>query len=174
MVDGLAHDHRARSGEENLLASLQGPVDLEVRVLCRCDRLARFLYVLVERFDEIFGPLVGVSWITAKVERCLGHGIGNPARHSCHELGEVSQRERFGMRLEFSFVGGNSLDHFASCGHFLVEFRQQCVSDAHVISANRFIVDLVCSPIASASTRHHHLGLAPRITHSSDTTSRAP
>jgi hypothetical protein len=132
MVDRLSHDHGTRSGEENLVTAFERPADGIIRILRRGDRLARFLYMLVERLDKILGFLVRVSRILAEVQRSLSHGVGDPARHSGDELGEMSERKGLRVRLELSFVGGDSLDHLAGRCHLLIELGQQRVANAHV------------------------------------------
>src|SRR5207249_4906866 len=91
----------------------------------------RLLDVPVEALDQRLGGLVAVARRAAQVELCLAHRQGNPPGHARYELRQVTQRERFLVRLPRSLVARHSLEQAPRGRHLLVEFGEERFGNAH-------------------------------------------
>ena len=131
MVDVLPHHGDAREREEDPIAEGERPGDHEVLVSGPGQCATRLLDVPVEALDQRLGGLVAVARRAAQVELCLAHRQGNPPGHARYELRQVTQRERFLVRLPRSLVARHSLEQAPRGRHLLVEFGEERFGNAH-------------------------------------------
>src|SRR5688572_22240950 len=131
MVDVLAHHDSAGCGEDHLVSHLQEPQNAEVIVRGGRQRFARLTHVAVELGDERLRLLEAVALGLREIDLGAANRFRDPARHRRHELREMPERERLGVWLPLSLLGGHAFEQPSGRRHLLVELWNQILADGH-------------------------------------------
>src|SRR5690606_41226567 len=103
---------------------LERPRLLERLTRHRAERLPGSLHATIELRQQGLRSLEAVAASLGEIDERLVERPGNPARHQGYELGKMSQREGFLVRLPLTPFAGDALEEPSGGSHFLIGFRE--------------------------------------------------